>query len=660
MELGPLIPHNSTMSFPIQAAARSCRQLSGSVRPSSLRIATTYTARTPSYRRWESTEAAAAPINPKIAQIVDQISTLTLLETADLVSSLKTRLNIPDLPVGGFAVAGGAAPGAAAPAAEEEEAAPAAAEKTLFNLKLESFEAAAKPKIIKEVKNMLGLSLVESKKFVESVPKVMKESVPKEEAEKIIETLKALGAKVIMDTQCRPAKSNRDSARPAPALRRKRETSNTGRAPAYLASDGVGHLNSKGFYMDPITVDIPKIIAIFKQISQSLYDDACHQRHLEGISFRTFEDVSIKIFKAMDGPPNPQKIRAISTDVDAVYRIGFLSCAVNRSLVEWFTSACALAGARQPTVLTLARSIGWTKNTPHTKWTDAVKQFSDEGFPPAMILQAKILGMRGEYEQAFELMEKRVLPYLTPTRRPLGLYRDITMGDVLESPWRVYALLHASYDADFDSPESRRKADDATRVAALEYSDPKALVEYASIMMNEKNYEQYEECMCKAATFGEKKAILYIANYYYQIFHGRYPTEGERLGLVKAGAEGQQAPPTQPPSTSEDKQNSNLLTSALNWTSSFFNKTMSREDYRRLALDWYTLGYKMNIPQASFMLALMAREQGTQQDGSIYMEHAREHLQKNPEFVKKIDELRDHWTDPEYVPILTSRMLAVR
>ncbi|KAI2788451.1 54S ribosomal protein L12 [Penicillium oxalicum] len=187
------------MSFPIQAAARSCRQLSGSIRPSSLRIATTYTARTPSYRRWESTEAAAAPVNPKIAQIVDQISTLTLLETADLVSSLKTRLNIPDLPVGGFAMAAGPGGAAAAPAVEEEEAAPAAAEKTLFNIKLESFEAASKAKIIKEVKNMLGLSLVDSKKFVESVPKVMKESVPKEEAEKIMETLKGLGAKVVME-----------------------------------------------------------------------------------------------------------------------------------------------------------------------------------------------------------------------------------------------------------------------------------------------------------------------------------------------------------------------------------------------------------------------------------------------------------------------------
>lgn len=93
---------------------------------------------------------------------------------------------------------GGAAGGAAA-AAEEEEAAPAAAEKTLFNLKLESFEAASKPKVIKEIKSMLGLSLVDSKKFVESVPKVLKENVAKDECEKIIETLKGLGAKVVME-----------------------------------------------------------------------------------------------------------------------------------------------------------------------------------------------------------------------------------------------------------------------------------------------------------------------------------------------------------------------------------------------------------------------------------------------------------------------------
>lgn len=111
--------------------------------------------------------------------------------------SRQSRLNIPDLPVGGFA----AAPAAAAPAAavEAEEEAPAAQEKTLFSVKLVKFEASAKPKVIKEVKNLLGLSLVDSKKFVESAPKLMKDSVPKDEAEKIVATLKELGATVEME-----------------------------------------------------------------------------------------------------------------------------------------------------------------------------------------------------------------------------------------------------------------------------------------------------------------------------------------------------------------------------------------------------------------------------------------------------------------------------
>lgn len=99
------------------------------------------------------------------------------------------------MPVGGFAA------GPAAPAAveEPEEAAPAAAEKHLFTLKLQGFETASKAKVIKEVKSMLGLSLVDSKKFVESAPKMMKENVPKEDAEKIINLMKEIGATVVME-----------------------------------------------------------------------------------------------------------------------------------------------------------------------------------------------------------------------------------------------------------------------------------------------------------------------------------------------------------------------------------------------------------------------------------------------------------------------------
>ncbi|KAG2226809.1 hypothetical protein INT45_005774, partial [Circinella minor] len=143
-----------------------------------------------------ATPGTNAAVDPKIANIVDQIETLTLLQTSELVSQLKTRLNIQDIamPVG-MPMGGMPGAGAAAPAAEEEKP----AEKTEFNVKIEKVDASAKAKVIREVKNLAGLSLVDAKKFVESVPKVLKETVPKEEAEKLKKALEALGATVQLE-----------------------------------------------------------------------------------------------------------------------------------------------------------------------------------------------------------------------------------------------------------------------------------------------------------------------------------------------------------------------------------------------------------------------------------------------------------------------------
>ncbi|ORY07197.1 ClpS-like protein [Basidiobolus meristosporus CBS 931.73] len=147
-----------------------------------------------------STEAAPTPgeskdVSPKITKIVDEISGLTLLETADLVKLLKEKLNIQDIAAPVMQVAAAAAPAGAAPA--EEEKAP---EKTMFNVKLDKFDAASKAKIIREIKGIIpGCNLVEAKKFVESAPKVIKENVPKEEAEALKKTLEALGATIVME-----------------------------------------------------------------------------------------------------------------------------------------------------------------------------------------------------------------------------------------------------------------------------------------------------------------------------------------------------------------------------------------------------------------------------------------------------------------------------
>ena len=83
------------MSLSCQYAARQCaRALRSSPAATSRCIAAqSYRSRDIQSRRWQSTDAAAAaPSNPKIAGIVDQISKLTLLETADLVSSLKVGM----------------------------------------------------------------------------------------------------------------------------------------------------------------------------------------------------------------------------------------------------------------------------------------------------------------------------------------------------------------------------------------------------------------------------------------------------------------------------------------------------------------------------------------------------------------------------------------
>ncbi|GAA5893516.1 mitochondrial 54S ribosomal protein bL12m MNP1 [Sporobolomyces salmoneus] len=151
---------------------------------------------TSSISRSEAPSPAAA-LSPKISGIVDEISKLTLLEAADLVDALKTRLNIVDIAL----PAASAAPAAAAPAGEAANAEPEKPkEKTVFNVNLTKIDAAQKAKAIREVKAiMTGMNLVEAKKFVESLPKTLKEGATKEEAEKLQTLFKGIGAEVSLD-----------------------------------------------------------------------------------------------------------------------------------------------------------------------------------------------------------------------------------------------------------------------------------------------------------------------------------------------------------------------------------------------------------------------------------------------------------------------------
>eukprot|EP00795_Rhopilema_esculentum_P009420 gene9420-17135_t len=127
----------------------------------------------------------------KIQNIVNEISKLTLGEVSDLNSLLKETLNIQDAPMMSAAAM------MAAPAAQEAEPEPQKEEQTEFTIKLTKFDDGSKIKLIKEIKALLPeMNLVQAKKFVESVPQVIKEKLSKEDSEKIKKQIEAVGGSV--------------------------------------------------------------------------------------------------------------------------------------------------------------------------------------------------------------------------------------------------------------------------------------------------------------------------------------------------------------------------------------------------------------------------------------------------------------------------------
>ena len=120
-----------------------------------------------------------------LEKIVDELSSLTVLEAAELAKLLEVKWGVS----AAAAVSVAAAPGAGAAAAAPVE------EKTEFTVMLAAI-GDKKIEVIKEVRAITALGLKEAKDLVEGAPKAVKEGVTKEEAEKIKAALEKAGAKV--------------------------------------------------------------------------------------------------------------------------------------------------------------------------------------------------------------------------------------------------------------------------------------------------------------------------------------------------------------------------------------------------------------------------------------------------------------------------------
>lgn len=135
------------------------------------------------------------PPSDKVVQLADRIAALPPEEIKQIGPALQFKLKHPRLQQissGGLNL--GSQAGAASSKPEEKKA-----EKTSFDVKLEKFDAAAKIKVIKEVRTFTNLGLKEAKDLVEKVPVVLKQGITKEEANDIIEKIKAVGGVAVME-----------------------------------------------------------------------------------------------------------------------------------------------------------------------------------------------------------------------------------------------------------------------------------------------------------------------------------------------------------------------------------------------------------------------------------------------------------------------------
>ena len=120
-------------------------------------------------------------MSEKVIAMIEEIKGLTVLELSELVHALEEVFGVS-------AAAMAAAPAAGGAAAVEE--------KTDFDVVLTGFDAAQKIKVIKVIREVMGLGLAEAKAAVEGVPTTMKEGLSKEDAEELKKQVEEVGGKV--------------------------------------------------------------------------------------------------------------------------------------------------------------------------------------------------------------------------------------------------------------------------------------------------------------------------------------------------------------------------------------------------------------------------------------------------------------------------------
>ncbi|KAL2809688.1 hypothetical protein BJX63DRAFT_404669 [Aspergillus granulosus] len=359
----------------------------------------------------------------------------------------------------------------------------------------------------------------------------------------------------------------------------------------------------------------------------------------KSVTPRKFKHVTKALLEsALSGPPSKDCIDEIARDadldVDTIFEIGRAVTRDDKALSHWIITACTLAGARMALFLTATQylrgchdqtSVLYATSTtsparnPLLDQIQALATRSDpEGVdnrdPRAMLIHAKVLGLRRRFTPALALVEE-VMQRIQPTRMEMKANTDLTVSSRIEPPWELYLWLmraskgttrgkSSSYDPDGPIEGLTENEIDVLRRGAVDYLDPVALRLYADVMRQQGDFRKYEEYMGQAAAAGNRDASRKLANLYILISLQQHPRPGESVASLEAGTKAAETP-------------KGFLAKVL----SYFGPRPLPE-YRSLAMEWYRVAWAAGCVRSGLNLAILFRQDGNIEQSDAILEEA--------------------------------------
>ncbi|KAH8704183.1 hypothetical protein BGW36DRAFT_370831 [Talaromyces proteolyticus] len=357
--------------------------------------------------------------------------------------------------------------------------------------------------------------------------------------------------------------------------------------------------------------------------SRWIYKDAQKMGIIDSkMTHKDFHIIASVILHVMDlrirsGDSTQKGVKTIHDDPNKVYEVAVaLSMAMpwDKRINSWAVTATAKAGAVYPIALMVYSQIsrvGYPEQTPELNRIEYLVK--EHEHPLAMRVYAEVLWSKEMPAEAIEMLE-RVYKRTHPSHARVRFREDITISDSISPPWKrliEFYNLCGFYE----------KADEMTKVGALEYRDPDALLAYALLMKEQENWHAYSQCVIMAATAGHADACYRLGNYYYRIFKGSIPSPDQvdkDAGLI----------------------------------GSFFytllGQARRKSEFRKLAMDWYELAFLHGNTHALRNYAVLLREDGNRETAANVLsnlEHRKEEWGS-----PNIKKLRQRFYDDTFKP----------